>query len=69
MLFDRVWVVSIDPEDGIVETVTNPVGPHVMRYLHHATHAKRLQGRVIEDGGAADVRDPNAGMVNYLGAP
>src|SRR5271166_7156464 len=28
MLFDGVWVVSIDPEDGIVETVADAVGPH-----------------------------------------
>src|SRR5438270_6737615 len=66
MLFDGVWVVSIDPEDGIVDTVADAVGPHVIGNLHHSAHAKRFQSRVVEGGGTADVRDSNASVVNHL---
>jgi len=66
MLFDGVRVVSIDPEYGVIETIADAVGPDVNGHLHHPAHAKHFQSRVIKGGGAADVGDANASVVNQL---
>jgi hypothetical protein len=64
-LFDGVWVISIDPEDGIIETVADAVSPRVIGHLHNSAHTKRPQSDVVEGGGTADVCDSNAGVVNH----
>jgi hypothetical protein len=68
MLFDGVRMISVDPEDGILEPVANAVSSHIVGHLHHATQAERAQSRIVEFGGTTDVRDSNAGMVNH-GSP
>jgi hypothetical protein len=69
MLFDGVWVISIDPEDGIIETVADAVSPRAVGHLHHSAHSKRSQSGVVEGGGTANVCDSNAGVVNHCGPP
>jgi hypothetical protein len=66
MLFDGVWMISINPEDRIIETIADAVSPRIIGHLHHSAHTKRPQGGVIERGGTADVCDPNAGVVNHF---
>jgi hypothetical protein len=63
MLFDGVWMISINPEDRMVKTVADAVNPRSIGHLHHTAHANRPQSGVIEGGGTTDVCDPNAGVV------
>jgi hypothetical protein len=69
MLFDRVWVISIDPEEWIIETVADAVSPRVIGHLYNSAHTKLPQSGVVEGGGTADVCDSNAGVVNHCGPP
>jgi hypothetical protein len=64
-----VWVISIDPEDRIIETVADAVSPRIIRHLHHSAHTKRPQSGGVEGGGTADVCDSNAGVINHCGPP
>jgi hypothetical protein len=51
---------TIDPEHRIFNTVTNAIGAVVRRELHDAAHSERTQGRIVESGGAGDVRNTYA---------
>src|ERR1700722_20645745 len=48
MLFDGVWVISIDPEDRIIEAVADAVRPRVIGHLHHSAHTKGARRRAVE---------------------
>lgn len=61
MIFDGVWVVSIDPKNRIVDAVADAVSSQSIRHLHYAAHTQRPQGGVVEGGRTADVRDSDAG--------
>jgi hypothetical protein len=41
VLFHRMWGESIDPEDGIFETVPDAIDPRTVGYLHRAAHSER----------------------------
>jgi hypothetical protein len=69
MLFDGVRMVSIDPVHRIFEAVADAVGPHVFGDLHHTTHAKCTQSRIVEIGGTTYVRNSDTGVVNHDGPP
>jgi hypothetical protein len=58
-------MMSINPEDRIIETVADAVSSYTIRDLHHPAYTKRAQRRVLEDGGMANVRNSNAGVVNH----
>jgi hypothetical protein len=48
MLLNGVWVISIYPEDRILEAIADAVSSLVIGHLHHSAHTKRPQRRVIE---------------------
>ena len=58
---------AINPEDGVIDTVTDSVSPVVFGKLHHSAEAERTQSCIVKGGGAGDVRDSNAGVVDHYG--
>ena len=62
-----MWVKPVNPEDGIIYTITNTIGPVVFGKLHHPAEAKHTQSCIVKGGGAGDVGDANAGVVDHCG--
>ena len=57
VLSHAMWVKAINPEDGVIDTITNAIRPVVFGKLHHPTEAKHTQSCIVKGGGAGDVRD------------
>jgi len=62
-----MWVKAINPEDGVIDTVTDSISPVVFGKLHHSAEAKHTQSCIVKGGGAGDVCDSNAGVVDHYG--
>jgi hypothetical protein len=58
-------MVTINPEDWIVYTVSDRVSPRILGQLHRPPHAKRAQSGIVKSGGTADIRDSNASVVDH----
>jgi len=58
-------MVTINPEDWIVYTVSDRVGPRILGQLHRSPHAERAQNGIVKSGGTADIRDSNASVVDH----
>ena len=72
VLLDAMRVKAVDPEDRIVDAVADAIGAVVRGKLHDPTQTECAQRRIVECGGAGDVRDTDAGMVEhdaYSGRP
>ena len=67
MLPHAVWVKAVNPVNGVIDTITNAIGPVVFGKLHHPAEAKHTQSCIVKGGGAGDVRDSNAGVVDHYG--
>jgi hypothetical protein len=65
VLFDGVWMVTINPEDWIVYAVSDRVSPRILGQLHRPPHAERAQSGVVKSGGTADIRDSNASVIYH----
>ena len=60
-------VNAVNPVNGVIDTITNAIGPVVFGKLHHPAEAKHPQICIVKGGGAGDVRDSNAGVVDHCG--
>src|SRR5262249_37672913 len=58
-------VKTVDPEHRVVDAVSDGVRSRVLRQLHDPAKAKRAQCCVIKGGGAANMRDADARMVDH----
>jgi hypothetical protein len=58
-------VEAINPEDGVLETVPNRIGPVAFGELCDPPQTERAQDRIVENGGTSDLRDTDACMVNH----
>jgi hypothetical protein len=65
VLFDGVWMVTINPEDWVLYTVSDRVSPRILGQLHRPPHAKCAQSGIVKSGGTADIRDSNASVVDH----
>src|SRR5262249_40370222 len=58
-------VEPVDPEDGVVDAVPDPVGASVLGKLHDAAEPESAESGIVERGGASDVRNADAGVVDH----
>jgi hypothetical protein len=60
-----MWVKAVNPENRIIDSIANAVGPVVLRKLHEPAEAERAQRCIIKDGGTADIRDTDTCMIDH----
>jgi hypothetical protein len=48
MLLHAMRVETVDPEDGVIDTIADAVGPNAFRKLYDPAEAEGAQSRVIE---------------------
>jgi hypothetical protein len=53
-----MWVKPVNPEDGIIYTITNTIGPVVFGKLHHPAEAKHTQSCIVKGDGRATSATP-----------
>jgi len=58
-------VKAVDPENRVIDTIADAIGPVVLRKLHDPAQAKCAQSRIAKGRGPGDVRDTDARMVDH----
>jgi hypothetical protein len=69
MLLHAMGVKAVDPEDRVIDTIADAVGPHVFGKLHGPAKAERAQGCIIESSGTGHVCDADACVVDHTNMP
>ena len=69
VLSHAMWVKAVNPEDGVIDTITNAIRPVVFGKLHHPAEAKHTQSCIVKGGGVGDVRDSNPSVGQSLRRP
>src|SRR5450432_1757057 len=64
MLLHAMGVKAINPEDRVIDTIADAIGP-VLGNLDHPAGAERAQSRIVKGGGTGDVCDANACVVDH----
>jgi hypothetical protein len=67
MLLHAMWVEAVDPEDRVIDTLADAIGPIVRGKLLDPTEAERTQSPIVKGGRMFNVRDSNAGVVGHCG--
>ena len=65
MLLHSMWVKAVNPENRVIDTIADAIGPVVLRKLHDPVQAKCVQSRIVKGRGPGDVRDTDARMVDH----
>jgi hypothetical protein len=67
MLLHAMRVKAVNPEDWVIDTIADVIGPILLGNLHDPAEAERPQSRIVKGGGTGDVRDSNARVVDHCG--
>src|SRR5262249_44103741 len=65
VLPDRVRMITVDPEDGIICAVADPVRANPFGDLHNSPQTECAESRVIKDRRTTYIGDPNPSMINH----
>jgi hypothetical protein len=65
VLLCAMRVKAINPENRIIDTIADAIGPVVLRELHGPPQTERAQGRIVKGGGTGNVRDTDPSMVEH----
>src|SRR6185436_1466854 len=69
VLLDAVCMKAINPEDGVIDSVSNCIGAIARRKQRDPPQAQCAQDGVVELGGPSDVRNTDARVVDHLHLP
>jgi hypothetical protein len=62
-----MWVKAVDPEDRVIDTIADAIGPIVRGKLLNPAEAEGTQCPIVKGGRMFNVRDANAGVVDHCG--
>ena len=65
MLLNAMWVKAVNPEDRVIDTITDAISPVVLGELRDPPEAERAQSRIVKGGGTTDVPNSNACVVDH----
>ena len=68
MLLHAMGMKTVDPENRIIHTVADAIGPVVLGKLHDPAQAERTRRCIVKGGGTGDVGVSNAGVVDHCGS-
>jgi hypothetical protein len=64
MLLHAMWVKAVNPENRVIDTIADGIGPVVLGKLHDPAQTERAESRIVK-GGTGNIRDTDACMVNH----